>query len=68
MLHGLTPRLLSAITWDFDFTEEPLKKLVCAWIRFAGIFRDSHCVAFLRKVMGGQGYVGATTPACPAKF
>jgi hypothetical protein len=52
---------------DLTVLEEGLEKLVCVRNGSAGIFRDSHIVAFHWKVMGGQGYVGATTPACPAK-
>ena len=35
--------------------------MVCGWCGLAGNFRDSHIVAFLEKVMCGQGYAGVTS-------
>lgn len=46
--------------------EEGLKEFVCVRIGTTSIFRDSHIVAFLKKVMGGQGRVSVCALARPA--
>src|SRR5580698_3222978 len=54
MAYCVMPRALAFFS-DLTVSEEALKKFVCVRIGPAGIFRDSHSVAFLEKVMGGQG-------------
>jgi len=49
MTHRILPRAFT-FRRDLAVSEEVLKELVCVLIGLAGIFRDSHIVAFLRKV------------------
>ena len=58
MAHGIMPFFL-AFFGDVTALEEVFEERVCVNIRSIGIFRDSHIVAFLRKVRCGQGCVGA---------
>jgi len=55
-----------ALVRDPTVLEEILEDRVCVRNGPAGIFRDSHIVAFLTKVMCGQGHVGVDALACPA--
>lgn len=57
----------SALFRNLTGLEETLEEFVCVRCGPAGIFRDSHIVAFHWKVMDGQGYVGVSAPACPSK-
>jgi hypothetical protein len=54
-----------ALVRDLTVLEEFLEDCVCVQNGPAGIFRDSHIVAFLLKVWCGQGYVGVDAPAYP---
>lgn len=59
MTHGVMPSAF-ALLGDLTVLEEGLEEFVCVRRGPVGIFRDSHFVAFLWKVMGGQGYVGVS--------
>jgi len=54
---GTAPCLL-ALCGNLTVAEDVFEGLVCVRRGPTGTFRDSHCVAFLWKVMGGQGCVG----------
>ena len=54
MTHGVMPCSLTFFR-DLTVLEEALEKFVCVRNGPAGIFRDSHIVAFLQKVMVVRG-------------